>query len=231
MTAPDKYYSALYYLALVCAVTPLVTVHLTWIIATLSGALSPCLPYWADCHSISATGRYFPANLLFKGIFIPLAFIMAVYWWQLHRWLVLLSDGRCKPRVITFMGLTACIALTVYTMTLGVEAGPFPLARRIGAVLYFAFTSFAHLVLILHIQRADISEYGLDEEVAYLTRTCGVLVIAAIISALLGFFWDGWGHWENAFEWAFSIMMISLFYWVGRMWKKTNIRFGWSVCR
>lgn len=213
-----------YRVSLLCVCLPLVTVHLTWLVATASGNLDFCVPYWAHCHSISATGRHYPEALIFKALFIPIAVLMACYWLLLHRWVTCISAGRRNPILITVQGVIACIALIIYTLTLGLEESFYPLARRIGVVLYFSFTSFAHLLLLAVLQDEQVSQYSLKTERQSLTATCALLVIAAIVSALLGFLWPGWDAWENAFEWCFSLGMISLFFWVGKMWKKTAYR-------
>lgn len=210
-----------YRISLLCFCLPLVTVHLTWLVASASGNLDFCVPYWAHCHSISATGRHYPEALIFKALFIPIAVLMALYWLHLHRWVTLISAGLRNSGLIRAQGITACVALLVYTLTLGVEESFFPVARRIGVVVYFSFTSFAHLLLLNTLRDVDVARCDLAPEKQYLTVTCALLVIAAITSAPLGFWWQGWHAWENAFEWCFSLVMISLFFWVGKMWKKT----------
>ncbi|WP_371195917.1 hypothetical protein [Glaciecola sp. SC05] len=214
-----------YIIALVCVFLPFISVHLTLAISIFFDNLALCIPYWQQCHSISATGRQYPEFFFFKGLLIPTAVFMAAYWLMLKHWLQSISDGRIKPRLITAMGLFAALALIVYTVTLGAVGEPYALARRIGVIFYFAFTSFAHLILLRHLEKLDTSSLNIAIYQKRLTWICLVLVSTAIISALLGFLWDdGWDNWENAYEWWFSVLMVAMFYQVGKMWQKTDYK-------
>lgn len=48
----------LWWLALAAALSPLLTIHDTFVIAAFEGYISWCIPYWDSCTSISRTGRY-----------------------------------------------------------------------------------------------------------------------------------------------------------------------------
>lgn len=212
-----------YRIALICVFLPLISVHLTLSIAILFDNLTLCIPYWANCHSISATGRQYPEFFVFKALLIPTAVLMAAYWLMLHQWVLKMNSHKSSPTIVTGMGLIAAIALIVYTVTLGAVGEPYALARRIGVVFYFAFSSFAHLILLKHLQQIDSVRHGIVKEQKHLTISCLILVISAIASAVAGFVWEQWwDSWENAYEWWFSLLMISLFYQVAQMWKKTQ---------
>nr|WP_136252760.1 hypothetical protein [Ningiella ruwaisensis] len=211
-----------YHIALICVLLPLFTVHLTWLISSTMGNLNMCNPYWSHCHSISATGRQVPEFFVFKALMIPTAVCMAAYWFLLKIWIDKVSNGALTIRLITSLGYIASAALIVYTVTLGAEDEPQALARRIGVILYFAFSAFGHLLLLQKLKRINIASLGLSNERKFIYRICAMLVISGIASAIAGFLWEGWDNWENAYEWWFSLLMISLFYWVGRMWQKTG---------
>ncbi|WP_395341664.1 hypothetical protein PN836_019795 [Ningiella sp. W23] len=212
-----------YIVALICVLLPFLSVHLTFAISVYFQNLSLCMPYWEQCHSISATGRQYPEFFFFKGLLIPTAVFMAAYWLLLNYWLKSISNGMIKPRSITIMGLFAAFALIVYTVTLGAEGEPYALARRIGVIFYFAFTAFAHLILLRHLEKLDTVSLCISLYQKRLTWICFILVSTAIVSALLGFFWDeGWDNWENAYEWWFSVFMVAMFYQVAKMWQATG---------
>lgn len=216
-------------LAMICVLLPLCSVHLTWLIAASLGHLPFCLPYWSHCHSISATGRGYPEFFVFKALIIPTAVFMLAYWLLTYRWLIMISKGELKPKLLTILGLIACVALIIYAVTLGALGETYSLARRIGVVFYFAFSAFAHLLLLSKLQTLNLVALGLQTRFHQLYRLCTVLVISAIASAGLGFLWEGWDAWENAYEWWFSLFMIAQFYLVGCMWKRTAFELTFSV--
>lgn len=219
-----------YRIALICVFLPLIAVHTTLTIAISFGNLEFCIPYWSHCHSVSATGRQYPEFFVFKALLIPTAVFMSAYWLLLHQWIIRISDNVAKPRVMTVMGLIACAALVLYTVTLGAVGEAYGLARRIGVVFYFAFTSFGHLILLRHIDKLDTENLGIIPQQNRLSISCIVLIGTAIASALVGYVWaDWWDNWENAYEWWFSLLMISMFYQVGKMWQITGYDVSFSV--
>ena len=212
-----------YKIALICVFLPLISVHVTLTIALSVGNLELCNPYWSECHSISATGRQYPEFFVFKALLIPTAIFMMAYWLLLYNWVKRLANRSTKLIIVTAMGIIASVALIVYTVTLGAVGEPYALARRIGVVFYFAFTSFGHLILLSCLDKIDTEKLGIVEQQNRLTISCLVLIGTAIISAFLGLLWEEWwDKWENAYEWWFSLLMISMFYQVASMWKRTN---------
>lgn len=216
-------------IALICVLLPLGTVHLTLSIAFVFENLQACIPYWSYCYSISATGRQYPEFFVFKALMIPTAVFMMMYWLLLHTWVKKISRQKVVPSLMTALGCTAGFALIVYTVTLGAEGEPYALARRLGVVLYFAFSALGHLLLLAKLQQIDTKSLNIEREQALLKYICLVLVVSGIASALAGFLWPGWDNWENAYEWWFSLAMIALFYVVGRMWKKTEFVMAFRV--
>jgi len=217
-------------IALICVLLPLIAVHTTLTIAIGFGNLEFCVPYWSHCHSVSATGRQYPEFFVFKALLIPTAVFMAAYWLLLHNWIKQISHAATGPRILTAMGLIACLALILYTVTLGAVGEAYGLARRIGVVFYFAFTSFGHLVLLRHLDKLDTERLDIIPQQNRLAISCLILIGSAIASAFAGYFWDeGWDNWENAYEWWFSLLMISLFYQVGSMWRKTHYQMHFTT--
>jgi hypothetical protein len=218
-----------YKIALVCVLLPLFTVHLTLTVSLLLENLEACVPYWSGCHSISATGRQYPEFFIFKGLMIPTAVFMMFYWLLLGTWLTHISDKRINPNFIVSIGCIAAVMLVVYTTTLGVVGEPYALARRIGVVFYFGFSSLGHVLLLLKLKLLDTHKLGIAPERKAIFYICIVMITSAIASAIAGFMWEGWDDWENAYEWTFSLLMISLFYVTARMWEKTAFTISLSL--
>lgn len=226
-------------IAYVCFWLPLSAVHITAVIAMLNDNLGVCLPYWSSCYSISATGRQFPEFFVFKALLLPTAVFKAAYWCLLYVWTSkvirkadinysgLISQQNTeqdskhkrhsKPKVFLVLGLLASLALIIYTVTLG-SGDAYSLARRIGVVFYFALTAFAHLLLLKSLDKLDTEALGIVDQQNRILVICVFLITTAIASAFAGIFWSGWEQWENAYEWWFSLFMISLIWQVAKMW-------------
>ena len=219
-----------YKIAMICFLVPLLSVHITATIGMLFNNITVCFPYWSDCYSISATGRGYPEFFVFKALLIPAALFMLAYWLLLHHWTKQVSDSQVVPKVSTVMGVIASFALIVYTVTLGAGGEPYVLARRIGVIFYFAFSVFGHLVFLYYLDKIDTYKLAVVREQNRLLITCLTLLGTAIATAFIGLFWEEtWDRWENAYEWWFALLMISLFYHVARMWKITNYQSQFDI--
>ncbi|WP_026376312.1 hypothetical protein [Aestuariibacter salexigens] len=216
-------------LAYLCAFLPVIAVHLTWSLAFVTGDVDGCLVYWGYCHSISATGREYPEFFVFKALMIPVAVLMMLYWMSVYQWLMQLSVTKASASRIRALGMIAAVALILYTVTLGASGEPWALPRRIGAVLYFAFTSFAHLALLYSVSRQNELKKRLGKGSQHLARLCAVLILMGVISALLGYLWPGYRNWDNAFEWWFALLMMGQFILVGRMMAFTKFEIHLTV--
>mgnify|MGYP000084537089 CR=1 FL=1 len=219
-----------YKIAMICVLLPLFTVHLTLTVSIFLENLQACLPYWSDCHSISATGRQYPEFFVFKALMIPTAVFMGMYWLLMYVWLKQISNNKLQPVLITGFGCIAVFMLIVYTVTLGAVGEPYALARRLGVTVYFGFTAGAHLLLLVKFRKVNTQLLKISGEVKAMFYLCIVMLSTAVASAVAGLVWEeGWDNWENAYEWWFSLVMISLFYCVARMWKKTHFKVTFST--
>ena len=143
---------------------------------------------------------------------LPSAALMLVYWTLLRRRLnTELHITNTKVSIVFWLGITASISLVIYTLTLGAIEDLFALPRRMGVVGYFAFTAFAHLLLLKilapHFNAATIFQVGYR----FLYGGCSLLLMLGVTSALLGFFWPPYENWDNAFEWWVAVLMVSQF--------------------
>lgn len=220
------------WIARLCFIVPIACVHLTWLTGTLAGNLEPCITYWHSCHSISATGRQYPEFFLFKALMLPVAVLMALYWLMINVWWHKVSADSGRTNWIVVMGLIACIALIVYTVTLGSLGEPYKVARRTGIVFFFVMTSFAHLLLLRQLLDA-MTRKQLPEAISSLIVRfkwlCFSMVISGLISGILGYVWAGWDDWENAFEWWFSGAMMAQFALLAQMFHRTGFSLSFHL--
>ena len=216
-------------LAYACALIPTITVHLTLGVALWSDNLHACIPYWSYCHSISATGRQYPEFFIFKGLMLPAATLMVMYWYALYRWMEPIAAKKVSLKAVLWLGLIASLALIVYTLTLGAIGEPYALARRIGVILFFAFTAFAHLLFAAQLYQVKTLHPRVSTVCKQLLRVCQVLIVIGLLSSLLGFFWSGYKNWDNAFEWWFALLMMGQFVLVGRLWANSHYQLTLSL--
>ena len=215
--------NAPYVIALICVFLPASSVHITATLAMSFENIQTCLPYWSECYSISATGRGYPEFFVFKALLIPTAVFMVAYWILLHQWIKEISNGEYSPRPVTIMGLIASLALVIYTVTLGAKGDPYVLARNVGIIFYFAFNVFGHLVLLSYLDKIDTEKLFIVRSQNRLIITTLIMLGTAIATAFIGLHFDEfWDRWQNAYEWWFSLLMVTMFYHVADMWKTTN---------
>lgn len=212
------------YLAFACALIPTLTVHSTLTIALVSENLHACNPYWWKCHSISATGRQYPEFFVFKALMIPVAVLMLAYWHLLVHWLVRHVQTQKAHRWVRGLGTIAAVALIVYTVTLGAKGEPYALARRIGVVCFFAFSAFAHLLVLAAIRRnADVMTTTGIWYRSLLWLSWSLLLIG-FVSPISGFVWSGYQYWDNAIEWWFALLMMGQFALMGKIFHCYDLR-------
>lgn len=113
------------------------------------------------------------------------------------------------------MGIAAACSLIIYTLTLGAVGDLFALPRRIGVIGYFAFTAFSHLIILQTL--STMAHTYITKRMAFqvLYICCIGLVLLGGVSALLGFFWQSYTHWDNAFEWWFAALLMAQFAAIG----------------
>jgi hypothetical protein len=106
-----------------------------------------CNPYVDSCTSISATGRRPPASFVFRGVMLPSAMLMMLYWWLHWFWLGTVSTHARPRHTMLGLGWLACLGLVLYVTVLGEVGDVWRLQRKIGTVLFFSFTFLSQLLL------------------------------------------------------------------------------------
>lgn len=210
----------LWWLALVAALIPLVTIHLTYLVSALEGYVDWCMPYLESCTSISRTGRYGTAYFIFKGAMLPASVAGLLFWWLNTHWLRQLG-GAQRLAWIGLLGLCAGLALGLYTLALGHIGDGFRLLRRGGVVLYFSLTYLAQLLLSANLcQLADWRVQG-----RRLLMLCvAILVIAMSTVVMQALAYRFYQRIEDSFEWVIALLVNLHALWVALLWRRSNFR-------
>lgn len=130
------------------ALVPLVAVTGAYAIALAQGYGAVCIPFWEGCTSISRAARYGDAIFWFRGLMLPLASLLALFWFFNYRWLNNLAGRHYRHGIILLLGIISALALAIYTNFLGTEGDVYRFMRRFGVTFYFAFAMLAQLLSI-----------------------------------------------------------------------------------
>lgn len=223
MSSMKGRFSSLSCLSLWCGTGVLVTINLCYVLAAWNGHVSWCIPYRDGCTSISATGRNLPEAALFKGLMLPLAVLMLVYWSRAFQWL----DQWCvkaKKRLISmrFLGILAALLLGAYTIILGLQGELFRNLRHTIVILSFSFTYLSQL-LFIWIWSENSQRHVLDPagRVAGLLKLlCVLILVVGISSVAAGVFYSGYRNIEDAFEWNLALLLNLHFILVHFIWRR-----------
>lgn len=211
----------LWWMALAAALIPLVTIHTTYFVSAIEGHVDWCLPYWQSCTSISGTGRHGTAYFIFKGTMLPAALLGVLFWWLNTRWLRQLGAGGRGIAWLPWLGLAACLALSIYTLALGHRGDDFQLIRRIGVVLYFSLTYIAQLLLSANLQAV----HKWSHQGHYLLWLCQVTLVVGLSSVVLdGLVQEVHERFEDAFEWVLALLVNTHALWVAFLWRQSGFR-------
>lgn len=214
--------------ALWAALLPLVSVHLTYLVAASYQLVDWCIPYIDSCTSISATGRHPPASYLFRATILPAAVIFVAYWWLNRAWLRSAAPAM-RGRALDWMlwlGVLACFGLIAYTTVLGEAGERWQRQRRIGIVLYFSLTFLAQLLLAGQLRaRAALIAQAKPYARAMLGN-CMVLLCLGVATVI----WQvldeaGYDALEDAFEWVLALLLQVNFLLGYLLWR----RVGWRL--
>jgi len=210
-------------LALLAAALPFFAVHLTWLVAASHGLVEWCNPYIDSCTSISATGRHPPASYVFRATMLPVAVVLALYWWCNYSWLRWLQPAGASARRLRWMlvlGLLACLGLVLYVTVLGESGVGWRFQRRAGTVLFFSFTFLSQLLLSAELQAQAPRLPQVQGLARGMWWVCCLLLALGALTVVLQV-WDDqfYKSVEDAFEWVLSLLI------------QTNFLLGYLVWR
>jgi hypothetical protein len=222
-------------LPLLTGFVPIIAAHVSYLIAIRAGILAACIPYIDGCTSVSATGRYPPSSLLFKGLMMPEAILMAAYWLFSVAWLRALERAAGRSgnggTMIGVIGVAGALFLIVYVTFLGTQGPVYDFMRRFGVYFYFLFTVIAQLILAgkvlslsssLRIPKViRITKYQLA--LALVPFAIGVLNL--VLKAVL----DDATAEERIIEWIFALLMHAYFLLSYFSWRETGFAGSFAV--
>jgi hypothetical protein len=222
-------------LPLVTGLLPIITIHLSLLIAIDAGVIEACVPYFDGCTSISATGRYAPASFLFRPVMIAEAVIMIAYWACSVEWLKCLNRSANRDdgsgAAIVVIGSIGAIFLMVYVTFLGTQEPFYEFMRRFGVYLYFAFSIIAQVALAAKL--LPVSKLLGN---ALLTRLARVQLLLALVPFALGILnlvlkaiLEDADQEENIIEWIFALLMHVYFVLSYFGWRSTRFSIRSSI--
>ncbi|MEX0901357.1 MAG: hypothetical protein WDZ76_01290 [Pseudohongiellaceae bacterium] len=203
---------SLYYLPLMVALIPAITIHTTYLVSAFQGYVPWCVPYWDSCTSISATGRYGASFYIFKATMLPAAFILMKYW---HDGGMKLQSNGQPGLAIFVIGTIGAVFLIVYTVALGLEGDRFQAQRRVGIIIFFAFTILAQTLFTWRVHRTGVNDPCHRPQVVLLA----VVLITGLVTLLLDSILANYDDYEDAFEWAVALMLQLYFVLSHWSWK------------
>lgn len=186
------------------------------------GLVPSCNPLLDGCTSISATGRHFPADMLFRAVMLPAAVFTALFWFAAWNWLKRLgaAPGAALHAVPAF-GVLAGVFLVVYVSFLGTDGDVYRFLRRFGVFHFFAFTYLAQLLMLRALYRLPGTR--IPERRWMLLLCTGMLVIgmAAVFLDLAQ--WDT-SRLDNIIEWNGSLLLMAVIWLTAIAWRRTRYR-------
>ena len=203
-------------LPLVTGLVPLIGINLAYWIGVNADVLPSCIPYFDGCTSISATGRYPPADRLFRAIMLPQAVLLAVTWSFAVLWLRSLAPQSKAAIPALIFGLIGAAALILYVSYLGTKEPFYELMRRFGIYLYFLGTAVAQMILTLGLERSR-----LRQSMLWIVAVPWLLGLANFAQKALR---ENPDRMENIIEWIVSVFMQVWFVLLYVAWRKTNFR-------
>ncbi|WP_099033827.1 hypothetical protein [Lacimicrobium alkaliphilum] len=208
--------SRLWLFGLFVAILPMLTIHLSWLASSVQGHLGWCNPYWLDCHSVSATGRYGLGYFIFKGGMIPALVTLSLYWWLNQQWLNRLQAK--NSQTLCVLGGIASVALLIYTLSLGHVGDTFYLLRRTGVIVYLGLTFIAQLLLSAALAR------HITQGKVLLRLSIATLAIALFSLLLDALPAVDYKSMDDAFEWLLILLLNLHALFVAWLWKTHNLR-------
>ena len=222
------------YLAWTVFGLPIVAVHGSYLISLWQDVAVACFPYIEGCLSISRAARNGDAIYFFRGLMLPQAGILIIFWWCLVYWFKTFSDhhsiviSQNTIRAILLLGVIAAVFLVLYASFLGTEGKTYRYLRRYGVTVYFSFTLLAQMLTARLISQASRQMNN-----HYLSRLRKRLVLLVGSQMVLGFINIGVNltlqdplkdRFENQIEWIFAIVMVTFYALIALAWSQSKFR-------
>lgn len=216
---------------LIAGIAPVVGVSLAYWLAIESGILPACMPFLDGCVSISATGRYLPASLVFHAIMLPQSVLLVVLWYFAALWLGTLTTAGGAAKIITAAGIVGASALILYVTFLGTRGDFYEFMRRFGIYFYFLGTATAQVTLAVallgHARRTHAMR--LRRLATSMLWLCGMPFALGILNLVLKSILDDADPAENRIEWISALLMQGYFVVLYLAWRHTNFSIAVSA--
>ena len=212
----------LYGLPFLCALIPLLSTHVSWLVSIYCNRISPCFPYWSDCVSISKASRQLPVLPFFKGIMIISAVLAVIMWVSVEKWFIHYGIVNRSVKLIKTMGILAGLFLILYLAALGVHGDQYRMLRRTGVIVCFSFTFFPEL-LMLRVVLQHHHLLKLRPSILTVQKIfCWIMLIIGIGNTVLDMMCSGYDNWQNAAEWWFVLCLYGYFFTIAAAFKQTG---------
>ena len=222
-------------LPLIVGLLPLVTVFTSYWIAINYAGLTSCNPFLDGCTSISATGRYPPANFLFRAAMLPQSILLAAYWLLCLAWYRALRRSSNQDSqagaAIGWFGVIGALFLIPYVTLLGSQEPFYEFMRRYGVYLYFLLNVIAQLILALRILPVA-RELGMQRlrMLTHVQLTLSWIPFAlGALNLILKATLEDADNAENRIEWIFALLMQSYFVISYFSWRETRFTISYRV--
>lgn len=222
MTIPERHVRV-EVIAWLAAILPFAAANVAYLISASADLVPWCFPYVDGCTSVSRAARSGIANPIFRGIMLPYAVVLLLYWWLSAEWLRGFAPDRgTLRRTMLASGVLAALFLILYATFLGVDGEVYQWMRRYGITVHFSCTVLAQFLLT----RALAGDARLP---AWLRRTkvalCTLMLLLGLSSIPLQYFAQDRVAALNAIEWSYSLLMLAFFPLTAEAWRRTGFRF------
>lgn len=211
-------------LPLVAGIAPVVGVFLAYWIGVDSGILPACSPFLDGCVSISATGRYLPASLLFHAVMLPQSALLVFLWMFAAQWLRTVAPETRAAGAVVAAGILGALSLILYVTFLGTRGPFYEFMRRFGIYFYFLGTATSQLTLAIALfghARRSASEQ-LQRIAVGMLCFCGLPFALGILNLVLKSTLDDSDPAENRIEWISALSMQAYFVLIYFAWRVTG---------
>jgi hypothetical protein len=184
--------------------------HGAWLISRTTGLVPDCIPHFQGCTSVSEAARYGGANMFFKALMIPNAFVQVWTWAIAARWVSRRARAPGADRGLVPLGVIAGVALLVYAIALGSDGELYTWLRRYGIKFYFAGSFCAMLVFVRQLRRLAPSA----PLTRALTWSCAAMLALGMANILAPVFVadaEFRDHFRDALEWQLVTLFVAWF--------------------
>ncbi len=216
-------------IAVLAGLVPILAVHAAYLISIQEGFSPACFPYIEGCTSISAAARNGNALFLFRGLIIPSAIVLVLYWRLMQLWLCALDNHNQSHRALLLLGTTGSLFLILYADYLGSSGETYRWMRRYGIFMFFGLTPIAQLLQVralLRIAQSNVFIAAHRHLLHWQAAFCVIMLICGVVSVSAD--WLGLKTYElgSALEWVFAWFIFNFFLVTALLWWRAGVRFA-----